>query len=243
MNTAAMLNSIVYTQTLQGLFMLKDWPSQERPREKLMRFGAQSLSDAELLAIFLRTGVQGCNVVDLSRQLLSNFGSLAALFSAEHDDFCQHRGLGSAKFVQLKACLEMSKRYLTEQLQQGDALLSSEHTKAFLISELRHETREIFCVLWLNNQHQVINFERLFYGTIDAATVHPRIVVEQALTHHAAAVIIAHNHPSGVAEASIADQQITQRLKQALQLVDIRLLDHLIVAGHQCYSLAEHGVL
>jgi DNA repair protein RadC len=223
--------------------MLKDWPSQERPREKLLQSGANSLSDAELLAIFLRTGVKGCDVVTLSRQLLRSFGSLANLFAAEHEQFCQHHGLGSAKFVQLKACLEMSKRYLAEQLQHSDALTSSELTKQFLISELRHETREVFAVLFLNNQHQVLKFERLFYGTLDAATVHPRIVVEHALKHHAAALILAHNHPSGVAEASIADLQITERLRQALQLIDVRLLDHLIVAGHQCFSLAEHGRL
>ena len=221
---------------------LKSWPSSERPREKLLTLGAASLSDAELLAIFLRTGVKGCNVVDLSRRLLLNFGSLANVFRANQQEFCQQHGLGNAKYVQLQACLEMSKRYLAEQLiQQGSALTSSQATRDYLTSELRHETREVFAVLFLDNQHQVLKFERLFFGTLNAATVYPRIVVEQAIKHHAAAVILAHNHPSGVAEASIADKHITQKLEQALQLIDVRVLDHMIIAGHQCYSFAEHG--
>ena len=221
---------------------LKSWPSSERPREKLLTLGSASLSDAELLAIFLRTGVKGCNVVDLSRKLLLNFGSLANVFRANQQEFCQQHGLGSAKYVQLQACLEMSKRYLAEQLiQQGSALTSSQATRDYLISELRHETREVFAVLFLDNQHQVLKFERLFFGTLNAAAVYPRIVVEQALKNQAAAVILAHNHPSGVDEASIADKPITQKLEQALQLIDVRVLDHMIIAGHQCYSFAEHG--
>lgn len=223
---------------------LKNWPCEERPREKLLKLGATSLSDAELLAIFLRTGVKGCNVVDLSRRLLLDFGSLANIFSASENEFCQQYGLGSAKYVQLQACLEMSKRYLAEALvQQGSALTSSQATRSYLISELRHETREVFAVLFLDNQHQVLTFERLFFGTLNAAAVYPRVVVEQALKHRAAAVILAHNHPSGVAEASIADKQITNKLEQALQLVDIRVLDHMIIAGPHCYSFAEHGEL
>ncbi len=221
---------------------LKNWPEMERPREKLIHLGAQSLSDAELLAIFLRTGVKGCNVVDLSRNLLKNFGSLANVYRASEHEFCQQHGLGRAKYVQLQACLEMSKRYLAEQLvQQGSALTSSQVTRDYLISELRHESREVFAILFLDNQHQVLKFERLFWGTLDAAAVYPRIVVEQALKHQAAAIILTHNHPSGVAEASIADKHITQKLEQALQLIDVRVLDHIIVAGHQCYSFAEHG--
>ena len=221
---------------------LKHWPSAERPREKLLALGSASLSDAELLAIFLRTGVKGCNVVDLSRNLLVNFGSLANVFRANQHEFCRHHGLGSAKYVQLQACLEMSKRYLAEQLvQQGSALTSSQATRNYLISELRNETREVFAVLFLDNQHQVLKFERLFFGTINAAAVYPRIVVEQAIKHHAAAVILSHNHPSGIAEASIADKQITHKIEQALQLIDVKVLDHMIIAGHQCYSFAEHG--
>ena len=137
----------------------------------------------------------------------------------------------------------MSKRYLAEQLCTGKALTSSQATRDYLISELRNESREVFAVMFLDNQHQVLKFERLFFGTIDAAAVYPRVVVEQALKQRAAAVILAHNHPSGIAEASIADRQITKRLEQALNLIDIRVLDHIIVAGHQCYSFAEHGEL
>ena len=221
---------------------LKNWPSAERPREKLLALGAASLSDAELLAIFLRTGVKGCNVVDLSRNLLVSFGSLANVFRANQKEFCQHHGLGSAKYVQLQACLEMSKRYLAEKLvQQGSAITSSQVTKDYLASELRNETREVFAVLFLDNQHQVLKFERLFLGTLNAAAVYPRVVVEQALAHHAAAVILCHNHPSGIAEASVADKHITQKLEQALQLIDVKVLDHMIIAGNQCYSFAEHG--
>jgi DNA repair protein RadC len=224
--------------------VLKDWPELERPREKLLHLGPASLSDAELLAIFLRTGVKGCHVVDLARRLLNSFGSIGAIYQANHDDFCQQHGLGTAKYVQLQACLEMSKRYLAEQLtQQGKQLLSSQATRDYLLSELRHENREVFAILFLDNQHQVLKFERLFFGTIDAAAVYPRVVVEQALKHHAAAVILTHNHPSGVAEASRADKLLTDKLIQALLLVDIRVLDHIIVAGHQCYSFAEHGEL
>ena len=222
--------------------VLKDWPELERPREKLIHLGPASLSDAELLAIFLRTGVKGCHVVDLARQLLTSFGSLGAIFAASEEDFCARHGLGKAKYVQLQACLEMSKRYLAEKIRQTDCVLtSSQVTRDYLLSELRFETREIFAVLFLDNQHQVLTFERLFFGTLDAAAVYPRVVVEQALKHHAAAVILTHNHPSGVAEASLADKQITDKLMQALQLIDVRVLDHIIVAGNQCYSFAEHN--
>jgi DNA repair protein RadC len=223
---------------------LKNWPEMERPREKLVSLGSSSLSDAELLAIFLRTGVRGCNVVDLARQLLKSFGSLGAIFAASQEDFCARHGLGMAKYVQLQACLEMSKRYLAENIKDIDcSLTSSQATRDYLLSELRLETREIFAVLFLDNQHRVLTFERLFFGTLNAAAVYPRVVVEQALNHHAAAVILTHNHPSGVAEASLADKQITDKLIQALQLIDVRVLDHIIVAGNQCYSFAEHNQL
>ncbi|WP_286264128.1 RadC family protein [Thalassotalea atypica] len=222
---------------------LKDWPSQERPREKLLRLGANSLSDAELLAIFLRTGIKGCHVVDLARNLLQTFGSISAIYSASLEEFCQANGLGTTKFVQLQACLEMSKRYLAEALPQGSALTSSQATKDYLTAELRGETREVFAVLFLDNQHRVLEFERLFQGTINAAAVYPRVVVERALRQKAAAVILTHNHPSGIAEASLADKDITQHLTKALALIDVRVLDHVIIAGHSCYSFAEHGEL
>jgi len=223
--------------------MLKDWPVDEKPREKLLNNGPSSLSDAELLAIFLRTGVKGCHVVDLARQLLADFGSITAIYSASSTDFCRRHGLGLAKYVQLQACLEMAKRYLAEELQQGVNLTSSQDSKKYLITELRGESREVFSVLFLDNQHKVLAFERLFHGTLNAAAVYPRIVVEYVIKHRASAVILAHNHPSGVAEASLADKQITQLLVQALTLIDVRILDHMIVAGNQCYSFSEHGLL
>tara|TARA_B110001452_G_C15120102_1_gene390405 strand:- start:36 stop:719 length:684 start_codon:yes stop_codon:yes gene_type:complete len=223
--------------------LLKAWPKEERPREKLLNQGASSLSDAELLAIFLRTGVKGRHVVDLARDLLTNFGSISAIYQASEQEFCQHNGLGIAKYVQLQACLEMAKRYLREQVDVGQAFTSSESTKAYLRAELRGESREIFGVMFLDSQHRVLLFERLFYGTLNAASVYPRVVVEKALTHHASAVIITHNHPSGICEPSLADKQITQHLIQALQLIEVKVLDHIIVAGHQCYSFAEMGQL
>lgn len=223
--------------------MLKDWPEQEKPREKLRNLGAQSLSDAELLAIFLRTGVKGCHVVDLARKLLQTFGSIGAIYKANEHEFCQVNGLGVAKYVQLQACLELSKRYFAEELSVGHILTSSQASKNFLMAELRHETHEVFAMLLLNNQHQVITFERLFQGTINAAAVYPRVVVEQVLKHGASAVIFAHNHPSGIAEPSMADKQITQQLKQALALIDVKVLDHMIIAHHHCYSFAEHAIL
>ncbi|MCJ8318880.1 MAG: DNA repair protein RadC [Colwellia sp.] len=223
--------------------MIKDWPDKERPREKLLNQGANSLSDAELLAIFLRTGVKGCHVVDLARKLLSSFGSIAGIYQATQLEFCAQHGLGQAKYVQLQACLEMSKRFLAEELKQGKVLTSSQATRDYLVTELRHQTREVFAVMFLDNQHQILKFETLFFGTIDAAAVYPRVVVEHALKYKSAAVILTHNHPSGVAEASIADKQITTRLEQALALVDVRVLDHIIVAGNRCYSFAENGDL
>lgn len=223
--------------------MLKDWPSTEKPREKLLNLGAESLSDAELLAIFLRTGVKGCDVVELSRQLLASFGSICGIYNASRNEFCQMHGLGTAKYVQLQACLEMTKRYLQEELLQGQSLTSSSASKAFLVAQLRNESREVFAVLFLDAQHQVLRFEKLFFGTIDASPVYPRVVVEKALMARCAAVILVHNHPSGVAEASVADKHITSRLQQALALVDIKVLDHMIIAGHHCFSFAEHGLM
>lgn len=223
--------------------MLKDWPCEERPREKLLNQGPASLSDAELLAIFLRTGVKGCHVVDLARQLLLTFGSISAIFQADIDEFCAAHGLGEAKYVQLQGCLEMSKRYLAEQLAKGLQLTSSQATKDYLVSQLRQESREVFAVLLLDNQHQVIHFDKLFWGTIDAAAVYPRVIVEAVIKHRAAAVILCHNHPSGIAEPSLADKNITQHIVKSLALIDVRVLDHFIVAGHLCYSFAEHGEL
>lgn len=222
---------------------IKDWPAEERPREKLLQKGVEALTDAELLAIFLRTGIKGKTAVDLARDLLSEFGSLQALLSADQVQFCQAKGLGSAKYTQLQAVLEMAKRHFVEIIQRGDALTSPEATRAYLSAQLRGYGYEVFACLFLDNQHRVISLEELFRGTIDSASVYPREVVKRALFHNAAAVIFAHNHPSGVNEPSQSDRQITEKLKQSLQLFDIRVLDHFIIGDGQPYSFAEHGVL
>lgn len=222
---------------------ITDWPAAERPREKLMARGANALSDAELLAIFLRTGVKGVSAVALARQLLQDHGSLSALLSAGREQFCASRGLGEAKYVQLQAVLEMSRRHLAEALQQSEVFSSAEHTRRYLQAQLRSEVREVFAVLYLDNQHRLLDYEPLFYGTINASAVYPREVARRALEMHAAAVILAHNHPSGVAEPSDADLRITRRIGEALALLDIRLLDHCIVAGSEVVSLAERGAV
>ncbi|NNN61244.1 JAB domain-containing protein [Vibrio sp. A11] len=220
---------------------LKDLPVESMPREKLLARGPQALSDAELLAIFLRTGTPGMNVLELADCLLRQAGSLRALFSASKDQFCTHKGLGEAKFVQLQAVLEMTQRYLAETLKRGDALTSPQQTKLYLTSVLRDRQREAFYILFLDNQHRVIQDEILFEGTIDAASVYPREVVKRALQLNAAALILAHNHPSGIAEPSQADRRITQRLVDALQLVDIRVLDHFVIGDGEVVSFAERG--
>lgn len=221
---------------------ITDWPVAERPREKLLIHGCQSLSDAELLAIFLRTGIRGKTAVDLSHDLLTGFNGLRALLKADLDTFCQQPGLGQAKYAQLQAVLEMARRYLFEELKRGDSLCSPQHTREFLRSQMRDYPYEVFAVLFLDQRHRIIKFEEMFRGTIDGASVYPREVVKKSLEHNAAAVIFAHNHPSGVAEPSQSDERITRRLKDALALVDIRVLDHFVV-GEEVVSFAERGLL
>ncbi|QFY88567.1 DNA repair protein RadC [Magnetovirga frankeli] len=222
---------------------ITDWPASERPREKLLREGAASLSDAELLAIFLRIGVPGKTAVDLARELLEEFGGLRGLLLADEQRFCQCHGLGTAKYSQLQAVIEMSRRHLQETLKRGDALESPDSVRRYLQTQLRDAPSEVFVALFLDSRHRVIRYEELFHGTIDGASVHPREVVRKALAHNAAALIVAHNHPSGVAEPSQADRNITQRLRQALELVDVRLLDHMIIGDGEVRSLAELGYL
>ena len=222
---------------------IKDWPAEERPREKLLQRGAGALTDAELLAIFLRTGTPGKSAVDLARELLDTFGSLKALLNANQAQFCQGHGLGAAKYSQLQAVLEMARRHFEEILQRGNALSSPDITRAYLSAHLRGYSYEVFACLFLDNQHRVIQLDEMFRGTLDSASVYPREVVKQALHHNAAAVIFAHNHPSGIAEPSQSDKLITDKLKQALGLFDIRVLDHFIVGDGQPYSFAEHGLL
>lgn len=222
---------------------IKDWPAEERPREKLLQRGANALTDAELLAIFLRIGTQGKSAVDLARDLLDEFGSLQALLNADQSRFCQSHGLGQAKYAQLQAVMEMARRHFAEILKRGNALTSPDLTRAYLSAQLRGLSYEVFSCLFLDNQHRVIIWEELFRGTIDGASVYPREVAKRALFHHAAAVIFAHNHPSGISEPSQADRQITDKLRQALALFDIRVLDHFIVGDGAPYSFAEHGLI
>ncbi|MCB1616475.1 MAG: DNA repair protein RadC [Pseudomonadales bacterium] len=222
---------------------IKDWPEAERPREKLLLKGASSLSDAELLAIFLRTGVAGKSAVDLARELLVTFGGLRPLLEADLECFSKARGLGTAKFSQLQAVLEMARRHLLETLQREGALSSPLQVRQYLASRMRAYHREVFLCLYLDNRHRVIACEELFFGTIDSASVYPREVVKSALQHNAAAVIFSHNHPSGLAEPSAADRHITRKLIDALALVDIRVLDHMVIGDGQIVSFAERGYL
>jgi DNA repair protein RadC len=220
-----------------------DWPDAEKPRERLLTRGPASLSDAELLAIFLRTGVKGKNVLELARQLLQKFGGLRPLLASDRESFCSTKGLGDAKFAQLQAVLEMGHRHLREQLDRQDVLTTPEQTCNYLQLRLDNKPREIFACLFLDNRHQVIAYEELFSGTIDGASIHPREVLRRVIHHNAAAVIFAHNHPSGIAEPSQADKSITLRLKQALQLIDVRTLDHIVVGVNQATSMAQRGLL
>ncbi|UCC57108.1 MAG: DNA repair protein RadC [Gammaproteobacteria bacterium] len=222
---------------------IRSWPVTERPREKLLAHGPTALSDAELLAIFLRTGVNGKTAVDLARELLQAWGGLRPLLEANRQDFCGHHGLGAAKYAQLQAVLEIARRHLLEELQRQDALENPDATRRYLASRLRHLGHEVFACLFLDNRHRVIAFEELFFGTIDGASVHPREVVKRSLHYNAAAVILAHNHPSGVAEPSRADIGLTRRLSDALGLVDIRVLDHVVIGDGTAVSFAERGLL
>jgi DNA repair protein RadC len=222
---------------------IRDWPVTERPREKLLVQGADTLTEAELLAVLLRHGHRGTNALDLARSLLVEFGSLRGLLSAERGEVCRHRGIGPTRWAELQAALELVRRHYLERLRQGPSLTSPRAAREFLVARLRDKDHEVFCCLYLDSRHRLIRFEELFRGTIDGASVHPREVVKQALARNATSVILAHNHPSGVAEPSQADEVITTRLRDALALVDIRVLDHLIVGDGTCTSLAERGIV
>ncbi len=223
---------------------IKHWPEAERPRERLLKHGAATLSDAELLAIFLRVGVKGASAVDLARTLVGHFGSLNRLFTASASEFSAIPGMGSAKYTQLQAVLELARRALCETLSSGDALSSPRAVRDYLRLTLSSLPHEVFMVLLLDAQNRLITAVELFRGTLTQTSVHPREVVKLALSHNAAGVLLAHNHPSGVAEPSRADEALTQALKQALALVDVKLLDHFIVAGSaDPLSFAERGLL
>ena len=220
---------------------ITDWPINERPREKLLHRGAAALSDAELLAILLRTGLRGKTAVDLARDLLNEFGGLRALLSADQRQLCAIKGLGAATFVQLQAVLEMGRRHWEEALRRGAALTSAQATRRFLGTQLRDYPFEVFAVVFLDSRHRVIAFEHLFRGTINKTNVHPREVMRRALHHNAAAVILAHNHPSGAAEPSTEDHTLTERLRGALALMDVRVLDHIIIGADTVVSMAERA--
>jgi DNA repair protein RadC len=222
---------------------ITDWPQEQRPRERLIKHGAQSLSDAELLAVFLRVGVTGKSAVDLGRDMVSHFGSLNGLFSATLNDFSEINGLGPAKYAQFQAVLELARRALNEELKTGVTLSSPTAVKHYLQLLLGGKQYESFAVLFLDVKNRLIASEELFRGTLTHASVYPREVVKVSLAHNAASIILAHNHPSGTPEPSAADLTLTQTLKQAAALVDVRVLDHFVIAGRHVYSFAEHGHL
>jgi len=224
---------------------ITDWPEHERPRERLLKLGPEALSDAELLAIFLRVGIKGKSAVDLARELLQHFGNdLTRLAEATLKDIASIPGMGPAKAVQLKASLEMARRALATQMNDKDLMSSPAAVRDWLTLKLAGLGYEVFGALWLDSKNRLIAWEELFRGTLAQTSVFPREVVKRALAHNAAAVLLCHNHPSGVAEPSQADELLTQNLKQALALVDVRVLDHFIVAGTaKPLSFAERGLL
>ena len=222
---------------------ISDWPAHQRPRERINREGAKALSDAELLALFLRVGVRGKSAVELGRELITQFGSLHALLGASPSQLSAVHGLGPAKVAQLQAVMELARRAIGEQLQAGASLSSPDAVRLYLRLQLARQAHESFLVLFLDVKNRLIASEEMFRGTLTHTSVYPREVVKAALSHNAASVLLAHNHPSGAAEPSEADLILTRALMQALALIDVRVLDHFIVAGASVHSFAEHGQL
>jgi DNA repair protein RadC len=224
--------------------IILELPKDERPREKLLIYGASRLTDAELLAIFLRTGVKGKSAITLAQELIDNFGSLPALLTASHSEFCQHLGLGDAKYAQLQAVLEMAKRHYLAEAKMGERVTSTSIAVRLLRKQIQDETRESICGLFLDSKHRVIAAEVLAVGSLREAPIYPRELVRRALAHNAAALILAHNHPSGDPTPSEADISITKQLKTTLQPLDVRLLDHIIIGkGFSYLSLLEAGLV
>ncbi len=223
--------------------VLKDIPAAARPREKLLALGPAALADAELIALLLRTGLPGTSVLQLAQQLLDAFGGLHGLLQASAADLKRVKGLGPAKRAEITAVMELARRSLAQRLAQRTVLSSPQQVKDFLRLQLAHESQEVFAVMFLDVQNQLLRFEEMFRGTLSQTSVYPREVVKRALALQASAVILAHNHPSGTAEPSRADEFLTQTLKQALQLIDVRVIDHLVVGGDQAISFAERGLL
>jgi DNA repair protein RadC len=219
---------------------ISDWRPDERPRERLLAHGAKALSDAELVAILLRTGVRGKSAVDLAREILQQFGGVAGMLGA---DLVGIKGLGPAKSAQFVAALELARRSLQQEMKEGTALTSPGAVRDYLRLQLGGRAYEVFLCIWLDAQHRVLDSEELFRGTLTQTSVYPREVVKRALARNAAAVILAHNHPSGVAQPSQADELLTANLKEALALVEVKVLDHFIIAGNRAISFAERGLL
>lgn len=220
---------------------IRDWPTEERPREKLLARGPAALSDAELLAIFLGSGLKGRDAVQTSRELLATHGPLRALLENNPHALAKLPGLGPARACKLSAALELGNRHLAASLERGEVLTDPASAGRYFAQRLRGRSHEVFAALFLDTRHRTVAFEEMFQGTVDGTEVHPREVVRRALAHNAAAVIVGHNHPSGDAEPSAADRAVTARLKQALSLVDIRLLDHFVVGDGPSVSLASRG--
>jgi DNA repair protein RadC len=242
--------AIAGTKALPGRVPICDWPEGERPREKLVERGAHALSDAELLAVLLRCGTRGRNAIELAQAHILAFGSLGELLTAEWPRWLKRKkeigaigGVGVARYAALQAGLELARRHLLEPMRRSSALADPALTRRFLQNQLRNRPYEVFCCLYLNNRYRLIAFEELFRGTTDCASVHVKEVARQSVIHNATAVILAHNHPSGVMEPSQADESITRRLKDALALMDVRVLDHLIVGETGCFSFSEHGLI
>ncbi len=239
----AAANAIREAGTLSsGVLTIREWPEGERPREKLLTRGPHALSDAELLALLLGSGIPGCSAVGMARSLLKDFGCLRALLNARLAGW-RRKGIGEARYAAVQAAVELARRYLQEQMRVVSPLASPQATYRYLHAQLRDRPYEVFYCIYLDNRHRPVAFEELFRGTVDGAQVHPREVLRQALLHNATAVIVAHNHPSGSLEPSPADDFITRRLKDLLTLMDVRLVDHIIVGDGRCYSFAEHGIL
>ena len=239
---AAVPTHLIKAQLIKAQ-LIKDWPLAERPRERLVQSGPGHLTDAELLAVLLGRGVAGVSALDLARHLLARFGGMRGVLNAGHAELEALHGLGPGKSAALTAARECCCRYMGEKLLPGKTLSSPGDSQEFLLARLRDRPQEVFCCIFLDNRHRVLAFEELFQGTIDNTTVYPREVVRQALQRNAAALILAHNHPSGVPEPSEADRLITRRIRDALELVDVRLLDHFVVGDGTCVSLASRGLL
>jgi len=222
---------------------IREWPLEERPREKLLLRGAGSLSDAELLAVFLGSGVKGRSVLDLARGLLVKFGGLRQVLEADRQAFVGELGLGPVRYSQLQALLEIGRRHLATSIERESAMDSPQAVRRYLKAMLRHEASEVFGCLFLDTKHRPLAFEILFRGTIDRASIYPREVVRRALLHNAAALILCHNHPSGNCEPSQDDVHLTQVLKRSLALIDVRVMDHVIVGDGEPLSMVERGWL